>query len=359
MKLQEMMSELERQQTTRRDIVADSRELSVVPTNTEIEMMIPFPDGHVEHYPLTEWGHGQLAEKCGIPQSYYKRMIADHKFDLLTENVNAYIYEEKNRLIRVLDNRVRAILSDGYWVMNNNDLLLNALNELKPPALEGVKVARCDLTETFMYVKFFQETELVIKGNRHDFTVYPGLVLSNSEVGAAKIKAEPALVNPSCKNIFIAEAQFAKVHIDRKNKRGIGEIRWADDTLRAHDQATWLEIRDIVKSAFDQEVIENTVKRLATGATNEIVKPTRAVDAIAAEYKLSEQKKKDLLDYFTAEEEHTQLGLANAIARFAQDATLADDQVSYEHAAFSIGSLAVAKFNKLVEGHAAVIEARA
>jgi len=165
------------------------------------------------------------------------------------------------------------------------------------------------------------------------------------------------LVNPSCKNIFIAEAQFAKVHIDRKNKHGIGEIQWADDTLRAHDQATWLEIRDIIKAAFDKEVIDNTVKRLATGATNEIVKPTRAVDAIAAEYKLSEQKKKDLLDYFTAEEEHTQLGMANAVARFAQDATNPDDQVGFERAAFTIGSLSVERFNKLVEGHATVIEA--
>jgi len=67
--LPELVAELERQKTTRKDIVVGTDALVVgvdVGTNT-IFMDVPNVDGTSEKYGLTNFAHRQLATKCGIP----------------------------------------------------------------------------------------------------------------------------------------------------------------------------------------------------------------------------------------------------------------------------------------------------
>ena len=358
LELEPLVKELERQKANSKDIIVDSRQLyakahRVVP-NIDFDLVLDIPsDDDVvrsDIYPLTEHAHNQLADKTGIPLKYYNRMREAQRYDLVAENVNAWIHEKERRLIRILDNKVRAILSDRYRPMDNFDMVFCALEEFKR---HDIELHRCDLTETYMYIKVFQPGEIrKIHSEHGEVSVIPGLMLSNSEVGAGSTKVEPALLNPRCKNVFIAGAQFRAVHLG--SRRETGDI-WADDTLKLKDEVLWREVRDTISAAFDTERFAETVDKLSKTAENEIESPTVAVDTVATRYHISEEKKKNLLDYF-AKEPITQFGLSNAITRMAQDEDKAENQVELEHAGYDLAILKPGVFNKLTYRRHADIE---
>ncbi len=62
-----VFQELKRQRETRKDLIIDSRSIKAVAEPECIVIDIPKYGGH----PLTQWAHGQLAEKVQIPQKYY------------------------------------------------------------------------------------------------------------------------------------------------------------------------------------------------------------------------------------------------------------------------------------------------
>jgi hypothetical protein len=119
MELVDLVRELERQKKNRLDLIVESSTLKAIP-DEENGIRLALPE--YGEFPLTEWAHGQLADKLGIPRRYYERMRDSGKLELLAENVNAWLGERERRLIRILDGRIRAILSDRYRVMDNYDL---------------------------------------------------------------------------------------------------------------------------------------------------------------------------------------------------------------------------------------------
>ena len=349
LELEPLVKELERQKANSKDIIVDSKNINMGLLIDE-EGGEPTLDIDDESYLLTEWAHSQVAEKMGIPMRYYDRMKQENRLELLKDNVNTWMPSKERRLVRILDGQVRAFLSDRYRPMDNFDMIFCALEEFKR---HDIEFHRCDLTETYMYIKVFQPAEIrKIQSEHGEVSVIPGLMLSNSEVGAGSTKVEPALLNPSCKNVFIAGAQFRAVHLG--SRREAGDI-WADDTLKLKDEVLWREVRDTISAAFDTERFAETVEKLSKTAENEIESPTVAVDTVAARYHISEEKKKSLLDYF-AKGPTTQFGLSNAITRMAQDEEKAENQVELEHAGYDLAILKPKVFNKLTNRRRSDIE---
>jgi len=351
LELEELSKELERQKKNSMDIIVDSRKIHAEPGLTsgkgevgeeELKLVIPVIKKGMNSagkYPLTEWAHSQLAEKTGIPGKYYKRMMEAGRFDLLAKNVNAWIHEKERRLIRILDGEVRAILGDRYRPMDNYDLLFAALSEFKH---HGVDIHRCDLTETRMYVKVIQPHE--IREIKENDKVVPGLILSNSEVGNGKFKVEPFILRLICNNGLIGEETISKIHVGER--RDIGNI-WSDETHRKKDEAFWSEVKDVIKATFDPTIFNEWVEKLKRGTEVEVESPTTAVDSVAAQYNISEDKKKDLLDFFTTQEAPTQWGLSNAITRAAQEEEKPENQVELERAGNEIAILEPEEFIRL------------
>jgi len=343
--------ELKRQKKNSKDIIVDSRKIYAEPglvvgkgkvEGQELKLVIPEIEEGIEvlaGYPLTEWAHSQLADKMGIPAKYYSRMMEAQRFGLLAKNVNAWIPEKERRLIRILDGEVRAILSDRYRPMDNYALLYAALDEFKQ---HGVDIHRCDLSETNMYVKVIQPHE--IREIKENDKVVPGLVLSNSEVGSGGLKVEPFMLRLVCSNGLIGERVIKKVHLGER--RDAGDI-WSDDTLQKKDEVLWSEVKDVIKATFDPTIFNEWVEKLKRGTEVEVESPTTAVDSVAAQYNITEEKKKDLLDYFTTQEAPTQWGIANAITRMAQTEEKAVNQVELERAGNEIAILEPEEFIRL------------
>jgi len=332
-----LAKELERLRSTAVDVVASTREVRAVPERDRGILTIEVPD--LGRLPLTPWGHEQLAEKTGIPIRYYNQMLSAGLVDLAAENVNAWLdrRERDKLLIRSADGKVRAVLSSRYRVLDNYDLAILTMERAKE---HGAEILRCDLTDTHMYIKLVvprykeyleftpQEKAAHVWHEARD-EVIPGLVVSNSEVGAGAFRVEPFLFRKACSNGVIAEEALYQVHLGRE--REIGRLVFSDETRRLEDQVIWSKARDIIDSTFSPDVLKALVDRLR--ASNGISIPEersgQVVDAVVRNLQLSEEKRDSLLTYF-AREGNTVFGLVQGVSRLAQDFPDPDRQVEVE-----------------------------
>ena len=145
--------ELRRQVASKRDVMAPSNLLRFS-ADPNSQIAISLPRGN-EEYRTTDLARRQLAEKLGIPLMYFQRM-EKHKKRLLEDNVNTWLQDsDEERLVRILDGNVRAILSNRYRRLDNVDLCEAVLPLLCK--LPGARFASCELTETKLYLKVIAE----------------------------------------------------------------------------------------------------------------------------------------------------------------------------------------------------------
>jgi len=153
-----------------------------------------------------------------------------------------------------------------------------------------------------------------------------------------------------CENGLIGENVVRRVHLGRRRERT--DDIWSDETWKKRDETLWSEVRDVIRATFDPEIFEEWVDKLRRGTEVEVESPTTAVDNIAVKYNISDEKKKDLLDYFTTKEAPTQWGLANAITRIAQEEEKPENQVELEKIGNEIAILEPEEFLRLTEEEA-------
>ncbi len=320
-----LVGELERQRKSRLDLIVDSSTLKAIPDEL-YGLKLAIPD--YGEYPLTDWAHSQLADKLGIPRKYYQRMMDSGRFRLLAENVNAWLGEDGRRLIRVLDGRIRAFLSDRYRMMDNYDLVFLALEEFKRKGT--VEIYRIDLTETILYLKGIDRT--LTDSVRNGDIVYGGLIIRNSEVGASALRVEPFILRKVCSNGLILQQSLKKIHLGRQRME-VGEIEWSDETRMLEDRALWAKVRDIIKATFDRRIFQSWVGKLKESTRIEIEKPMEAVNNIVGHLGLSEEQKQRLLMHFS---EPTKYGLINAVTNLASQTRNVEEQIRLEEFAGDI-----------------------
>lgn len=342
MELVQLGEELKRQKENSKDLVVDSRNLGA-DRGGNVPLLMVSDRGdiqHAERYPLTDWAHGQLADKCGIPNKYYNRILEAGKIELWAQNVDAWIPEKERRLVRILDGKVRAILSDRYRRMDNYDLVFATLDALKD---KQVDIQRCDLTETHMYMKAVQLHN--VREIQEDDKVVPGILLSNSEVGAGSFKVEPFMLRLVCSNGMIGESVIRKVHLGERKNEGL----YSDNTIKKEDEYIWSAAHDVIEATFDPTVFDEWVKQVRRGTEVDVPSPTTAADNLAVQYNISEDRKRDLLDYFTTKEAPTQWGLANAVTFIAKQEEIPENQVELERLGNVLATMEAKEFTALTK----------
>lgn len=378
MEVMDLANELERQAKTKRDVVVDSRTLKAIVTQrayqegTEVKsrnlvkLDVVFSEEETQSLELTGWAHRQLAEKCGIPLPYYKKMMSSEHAELLASNINEWIESRDRRLIRTMDGRVRAILSDKYQVMDNYDVLLIALKKFKEV---GAKIHRCDISDTHMYIKAINPLNAVdVEEYRksHDWRkrveeeghkwldikdpgadiLQQGIVIKNSEVGAGRFTIEPYVLRLRCNNGLIGTTSFAKVHLG--SGKEIGEIL-SDRTKALEDEALWSKVNDYIDATFNPEIFENWVRNGLTDKLGaEIAEPQEAINNVVGHFKLSEQAKKNILDEFIKGQDNSQWGLINAMTATARETGAYDTQIELEKVAGELSEMKVTDVNRIL-----------
>jgi len=342
--LQELAKEIMRQNNVKRDFVADTRHIemtvankkrTVEPAQGAVELSI----GKKVLVGVNELTHDHIGGHLKIPAQYYDRMRREAP-ELLCNNVNEWFrrYPEQ-RMIRTLDGRARAFLSDRFRALDNFDLF-----EAAYPRLDkmGVEVLSCEVTETRMYLKVVDQrikADLPTgwtptnRGHQRFDTVSPALVLSNSEVGAGALSCQTSIFFGGCTNLTaIKEGSVKKYHMGARHELGDDVYRMlSDKTKRLTDAALWAQIGDVVKAAFSRAQFEANCLRLKAATEDKITgDPAQVVELTAKKYGMNDNERGSVLRHLIENGDLTKYGLHNAITRTAEDLDSYDRASQFE-----------------------------
>lgn len=331
--LVDLAAEIQRRAEAKRDFVADTRQLVLVPTpDNGVTLRV---DKFGDFAPST-YAHGQLAARTGIDKRYYDRMLSEAP-GLLCYNVNHWFQTQPaQQLIRTLDGGTRAVLSDSYRPLDNLNLaeaVLPVLGEQK------AHFASCEITDNRLYIKAVTDTLQgeVKKGDVVRF----GVAISNSEVGNGKLRVDGFFDTLACTNGMIVASSFGKAHLGRKQSNGNGDGAdlgdafelWSDKTREISDAAFFAQVRDVVKGLFTEAVFKKNLAKLQEAAGREITgNPVQAVEVLGVQLGLTQGERSSVLSHLIKGADLSQYGIANAVTRTAADAENYDRATELERA---------------------------
>jgi hypothetical protein len=333
--------ELERRRTLKRDFVVrtESAQMGVVEgTSTSNNLVLAFGDQATS---INDIAHSQIADHTGIPARYYAKMRAEAPH-LLADNVNEWFKRyPAPRMVRTLDNRARAFMSDKYRPLENEDLANAALPAI---ARLGVEIISCDVTDRRFYVKAVDRRieKDIPTGNKlgdgsHVFfdTLSPAIVIENSEVGMGALSVKTSIFTKVCTNLCTIDkaGSLRQYHIGGKHE--IGEDVYAmlsDKTRRLNDAALWAKVGDIIQGAFDAARFAALVDDKIVGMTERKIAgdPVKAIDLTSKTFGFNEIERSNVLRHLIEGGDLTQYGLFNAITRTAEDIDDYDRATDFE-----------------------------
>ena len=291
--LHEMALEIDRQRRAKEDFTGSTSQMTMTAEHEDGE--IRFALGEMGEFAMLPWAHRQVGQHTNIPARYYDRMLQDAP-GLLTKNVNHWFNNAPaKRLVRTLDGQMRAFLSDRYRPMDNAELAEAVL-----PALQasGASVHSAQITDTKLYIKAVVDDRSVVIppptgengiGYRREVVVQPGIVITNSEVGAGAVAIQPAIHELACLNMAVwAQDALRKAHLGSRiaNDNDNVERYLSDQSRHLADLALWSQVQDIAKAATSGDLFEDLVSRLTTARSNTFA----ASDSVAVIEKVCQTK---------------------------------------------------------------------
>ncbi len=340
--IKELEVELERQREAKVDYLAEQMEMGVEPPEeSELRSGRATPD----RVRLWLEGRGwfkltwpvlwQLRDRVGIPPSYYHRM-QNSAPELLAANVNHWLKNQRNIVVRTLDGYVRAVVSDRYRPLDNFDLVETVL-----PAMEEAEahVVSWGLTETHLYLKAVVPGEREVlwpqgveqkwgQGNHDVHVLQPGVVVSNSEVGEGALWVSSATHTVHCSNLAVwcnRGTAWKKHHAGSRLETGKGRSpevwKWLKGGTRPRsDDEVWAQVRNLVHQALEVERFREIVEKVKASLVYRIEgDPAEAVEVLATQHGLREQERAGCLRHLIRGGDLSQYGLHQAVTRLAQD----------------------------------------
>lgn len=348
--LTELVAELDRQKAAKVDFVADTRNLEVrpkggtlvlTPTDCRAAEWLGKEGLPIRRLALAQLGSKQEPE---IPSMFLER-LAELRPNRAADLVNGLMQDgPARRFIRCMDGSVRAILSDRFRVLDHYDLAYAAMDAVRA---NGGEVVEAALSETHMRIKFtsrqvWEALDVKRQGDRGGWyagglgnqkylskvaarsggelpggpgTVHPLVTISNSETGHGGYGVRVGILQAICFNLATVEEVVAKVHLGERMEVGI----FSQATLNQESKTIYMKSRDAVVSAFKPEVFNKMVDICRAAQDREIKAPQSAVENIAKVGALSEPAREAVLSYFLRDYDMNAYGLAQAVARYAQD----------------------------------------
>jgi hypothetical protein len=348
--LAQLVTELQRQKESRIDFVADVRHLTVE-ANGGIKI-IPATAQAFEWMPngpmmMKQAAYHQLAEKCTpkIPTRFFDDLMLERPKRLADLVNGLHADDPKKRLVRCLDNEVRAWLSNGYRVIDNMDIAFTCLDEARK---KNAQVFEADLSDKRMRIKFttqevWDSIDIRQKGEGGWYaramgnkelmgrtilgaritdelpggpgTIHPVVTVLNSETGHGGFHVRIGILMGICFNVATLETVVSRIHIGERLDEGI----FSHEAISAEGKAIMLKARDAVIAAFDPDKFKGMVAKAKEAQTDKVESPTAAIDNVIELGVVNEEQREALMTYFLRDYDQTRFGFAQAVSRLAQD----------------------------------------
>jgi hypothetical protein len=347
MEFNDLLKELSRQAEAKRDFRTPTTKLLM---HGGENLSIDLKDNAVGYFGVSEHTHNQIGTRLAIPAKFYDRLRKEQP-DMLDYNVNELFRRKpETRMVRTLDGKARAFLSDRYARRDNWDLVQAITGDLYKAKQElGLVIESCQITERKLYIKFV--TPKIEADVKPGDTVQAGGVISNSEIGEGYATAYPFVKRLICVNgMIIEDYGQRKAHIGKRvtAEEEAMEI-YSDETLAADDHAFWLKIRDTMRLVLQPERFNLILSKLRESAGVKIESnPEDVVEELGNRYVLDSNEQKEVLrNLIDGGVGLTKWGLANAITSTAEKSESYDRATELEKLGGTIIDLSPADWKML------------
>jgi hypothetical protein len=242
------------------------------------------------------------------------------------------LFESKGaepRLVRTLDNRMRAMLSDQYNPdFDNFEVYMMAAKAIEEAGLGPDNVVSCEVTSRKLYLKVLcpKLTASIKADNLHSSgflrepqLVQAGFVLSNSEVGLGSLSVKLLLFKLVCTNGFVIEDQYRQRHVGKALEALDNGTVYSSDTRKADAKARLLKLRDNIKATLDEAKFFNLIDRIQqTTSMRFDVGVEKIVERTGQRFGLTLDERTDVFTNLIEGADLSLWGLSNAVTATAQ-----------------------------------------
>ena len=363
--LKQIVEQLQQQNLLKQDFVVPAKYLKMVQSNLQVlneskldnlskillETGISIDENGLEKIELAvlDCCHSQIGTRLDIPKKYYDRMLSNEKYHhILDYNVSNWFKENnnKNYLLRTFIDKeqksgiARAILSDRYNVLDNYDVMLATLEAIRESGI-NVQIESGDITDTKFYMRFVcpdieMDAPDILKnyrvpdGSKGGNGIISGFVISNSETGNGKFSISPRAVVLACKNgmIFKNDA-FQKTHIGAKMEE-YTTIDWSEETRQKNYELVCSQVKDAIKYYASEEYLGAKIHELTEKGNKELQHPIETIKNVSKHLSISEEKEKNILNYFIKSGDTNAFGVTQALTYFAQHNATPEERYEIE-----------------------------
>jgi hypothetical protein len=282
---------------------------------------------------------------------------------LLAHNVNTWLSAGtgQKRMVRTLDGKARAFLSDKFRPIENEDLAETVL----PLLLDGGRfdIMSCEVTERKLYIKVVDKSvsrKLAETGNfmgdgKHRIVriAAPAITISNSEVGHGALSIQAGIYDSFCSNLAtFAARSMKKYHVGARHDL-LGEdvvALLSAQTQNLTNAALMSQVRDVVANAFNPARFNELVDTVEGTAKEKIsdVDVVKLVNLTGKQIGLTEGENKGVLSALIEGGDLTRFGLYNAVTAFSQKVESYDRATELERAGAAVVELAQPEWQRLL-----------
>jgi hypothetical protein len=343
-----LVNELAEQDSLKNDYTPMSSQLEMTEDGKSISI------GGIGQYEATPLFHGQVADRLNIPKKYYD-MIGTVP-GLRAKNVNSlFNHKNERRMVRTLDSRARAFLSDRYRPIDHLFVFTPFMKALKSYSEKSdgeFSVKSTALSPSRMYVEimFPNITGEVISTGRGKEVVNAGIALTNSEVGLGAFDVRSFIWWQWCKNGAIAESHIRKYHTGRR-VGGDGEDYniYSDETIQKEMDAFQARLGDIFTHALTDDSFQEVVRKIQATTDDKIEKPNTVIKNVTKRFGLTDDQGESILANMVDEKNLNRYGLMNGITRLAQEVENVDSGYELEKLGHEIITLKPSEWKVLNE----------
>ena len=346
--IQDVSREILRQQEAKADylVATDRLHMDTYGDSPVIRVLDREGIDQIEPLEIQQTAHQQIGTYLDIPSKYYDRMLQRDPA-LLSYNVNRWFQKEpEQKLLRTMDGKARAFLSNRYRRIDNLDIarvVLPIIGEM-----EGARFESCEITDDRMYLKVVNprlQAE-VIPGD----IVQAGIMISNSETGLGAVNIQPLIYRLVCSNgMVVNEAGTRRAHIGRVNTTDVNFALYSQQTLDAEDRTFVLKIQDTVRAAVDEARFSTVLERMRESKQAQLNTQDLPglVKLAGSSFGILEEEGKGILQHLIEDGDFTLYGLANAVTRFSQDVESYDRATKLEEIGYSVMTMSPLLLQKI------------
>ena len=346
--IQDVSREILRQQEAKADylVATDRLYMDTYGDSPVIRVLDREGIDQIEPLEIQQTAHQQIGTYLDIPSKYYDRMLQRDPA-LLSYNVNRWFQKEpEQKLLRTMDGKARAFLSNRYRRIDNLDIarvVLPIIGEM-----EGARFESCEITDDRMYLKVVNprlQAE-VVPGD----IVQAGIMISNSETGLGAVNIQPLIYRLVCSNgMVVNEAAARRNHVGRVTDSEENFSVYSQATLDAEDKAFVMKIQDTVRAAVEEARFSQVVGKMreAKAAQMDTHDVPAVVKLASKEFHITDSESTGVLQRLIESNDLTLYGLSNAVTRHSQDVESYDRATKLEEIGYSVMTMSPALFRQM------------